>query len=33
VRHDIDESEIEETMSDAKTALGEALWLSSWIVR
>jgi hypothetical protein len=33
VRHDSNESEIEEAMSDAETALGEALWLSSWIVR
>jgi hypothetical protein len=30
---DSNESEIAETTSDAETALGEALWLSSWIVR
>jgi hypothetical protein len=33
VRYDINESETEETTSDAETTLGEALWLSSWIVR
>jgi hypothetical protein len=33
VRYDGNESEIDETMTDVETTLGEALWLSSWIVR
>jgi hypothetical protein len=33
MRPDIDETELDETQSDAETALGQALWLSSWIVR
>jgi hypothetical protein len=33
VRYDINEPEMDETQGDAETTLGEALWLSSWIVR
>jgi hypothetical protein len=33
MRYDSDESETEQTTSAAETALGEALWLSSWVLR